>query len=95
MQQVQYSKMCITLKCNFRIDWKFGNKLILPKSSEQCYKNIIPQSRNGPLKCSFDVDSGSEELNVMGQPSPPTHTQTFCYLGVDLPFGVIPTGLIT
>ncbi len=49
MQQVQYSKMCITLKCNLRIDWEFGNKLILPISFEQCYKNIIPESRNGPL----------------------------------------------
>ncbi len=49
MQQVQYSKTCITLKCNLQIDWKFGNKLILSISSEQCHKNIISESRNGPL----------------------------------------------
>ncbi len=28
MQEVQYSKTCITLKSNLQIDWKFGKKLI-------------------------------------------------------------------
>ena len=49
MQQMQYSKTSITLKRNLRIDWKFGNKLILSISSEQCHKNTISESRNGPL----------------------------------------------
>ena len=50
MQQVQYNKMCITLKRNLRIDWKFGQKLILSISTEQCHKNNILRSQNGPLK---------------------------------------------
>ncbi len=50
MQQVQYSKTCITFKYNLRIDWKFGNKLILSISTEQCYKNDFSESQNGPLK---------------------------------------------
>ncbi len=49
MQQVQYSKTCITLKRNLRTDWTFGIKLILSVSSEQCPKNIISESRNAPL----------------------------------------------
>ena len=49
MQQVQYNKTCITLKSNLRIDWKFGHWLILSISTEQCHKNSISKSRNGPL----------------------------------------------
>ena len=49
MQQVQYSKTCMTLKRNLRIDWKFGTKLILSTSTEQCHKNNISESQNGPL----------------------------------------------
>ncbi len=30
---VQYSKTCVTHKCNLRIDWKFRNKLILSTST--------------------------------------------------------------
>ena len=41
MQEVLYSKTCITLESNLKIDWKFGNELILSISSEQCHKNII------------------------------------------------------
>ena len=40
MQQVQYNKMCVSLKSNLRIDWKFGHKLILNVSTEKC-QNII------------------------------------------------------
>ena len=50
MQQVQNSKTCITLKRNLRIYWKFGNKLILSISCDQCRNNIISESLNGPLK---------------------------------------------
>ncbi len=50
MQQLQYSKTCITLKRNPRFDWKFGNKLILCISTDQCHKNNISKSQNGPLK---------------------------------------------
>ena len=50
MQQVQYNKMHKTLKHNLRIDWKFGNKLILSVSTEQCHKNNNSESRNGPLR---------------------------------------------
>ena len=50
MQQVQYNKTCITLKsCNLRIDWKFGYRPILSISTEQCNKNSISKSQNGPL----------------------------------------------
>ncbi len=33
------SKICIALKNSLRIDWKFGNKLILSISTELCDKN--------------------------------------------------------
>ncbi len=49
MQQVQYNKMCITLKRNLRTEWKFGHRLILSISTEQCHKNSISKSQNGPL----------------------------------------------
>ena len=44
-------KKCITLKRNLQIDWKFGHNLILSISTEQCHKNNISKSRNGPLNC--------------------------------------------
>ena len=31
---VRHSKTCTTHKCDFRINWKFGNKLILPVSTK-------------------------------------------------------------
>ncbi len=37
-------KTCISLKLNLRIDWKFGHKLILTVSTEQCHKNSISKS---------------------------------------------------
>ncbi len=48
MQQVQYNKMCITLKRNLRIEWKFGHRLILSISTEQSHK-IAPQNHKRDL----------------------------------------------
>ena len=49
MQQAQCNKTGITLKPNLRIDWKFGHKLTLSIFTEQCHKNSISKSQNGPL----------------------------------------------
>ena len=50
MQQGQHSKTWITFKRNLRIDWKFGSKLSVSISTEQCHKNNISESQNGPLR---------------------------------------------
>ena len=49
MQHYDIVKTCITHKQNLRIDWKFGNKLILSVSTELCHKNVMLGSQNGPL----------------------------------------------
>ncbi len=46
---VWYSKTCINHKRNLRIDWKFGNKLILSVSIELCHRNSMLGSQNGLL----------------------------------------------
>ena len=43
-----YGKSCITHKLNIKIDWNFGNKLILYISTELCPK-ISMLGSNGPL----------------------------------------------
>ncbi len=43
------SKTCSTQKHNLRIDWKFGNELILPTSTKPCHKISILGSQNGPV----------------------------------------------
>ena len=49
MQQVQYNKTCIILKRDLRIDWKFGDELILSISTEQC-NNIASQNHEMDLQ---------------------------------------------
>ena len=44
---LRYSKTCITHKPNLRMDRKFGNKLILPISTDLCHKNNMLGLQNG------------------------------------------------
>ena len=48
MQQVQYNKMCISLKRNLGTDRKFGHKLILNVSTKDVIK-IVSQNHEMDL----------------------------------------------
>ncbi len=55
LDHVTYSKTCITHKRKLRIDWKFGNKLILSISTELSLKVSI--TRNSCAPCEHTIVS--------------------------------------
>ena len=86
---VWYSKTCITHKRNLRIDWNFGNMLLLSASTDSCHKNNMLGLQNRPLMswsksfstpCSGECKTFSTPLQVKRLDSKHVHTFIFITL---------------